>query len=85
MAERGMPPGSGAYLTPRQIEVLELTACGLSGKQIASRLGISRRTVEDHFTRMRERTGTRTTSELVCWATALGIVSPGSGPRHLAP
>jgi DNA invertase Pin-like site-specific DNA recombinase len=64
----------GQLLTPRQIAVLQLAAYGLSGGQIARHLGISVRTVHDHFNRMRERTGTRTGSELIAQAVAGGLV-----------
>jgi DNA invertase Pin-like site-specific DNA recombinase/DNA-binding CsgD family transcriptional regulator len=64
-------------LTARQAEVLRLAGRGLSGKQIARYLGISARTVEDHFSAMRRRTGAHSRSELIaCWA-ATGLVKPG--------
>jgi DNA-binding CsgD family transcriptional regulator len=49
--------GRSSQLTARQPEVLQLSVRGLSGKQIARRIGISVRTVEDHFSAMRLRTG----------------------------
>jgi len=61
-------------LTARQAEVLQLAARGLSGKQIAHHLGISVRTVEDHFSAMRRRTGARTQCELIALAVAAGLV-----------
>ena len=63
-------------LTARQAEVLELAGRGLSGKQIAHHLGISVRTVEDHFSAMRQRTGTHSQIELIACATAAGLVRP---------
>lgn len=57
-------------LTRRQMQVIELAARGLSGKQIARYLGLSRRTVEDHFTAARHRLGAATRAELV--AVAMG-------------
>jgi DNA invertase Pin-like site-specific DNA recombinase len=65
------------HLTGRQAEVLQLAARGLSGKQIAHHLGISARTVEDHFSAMRQRTGARSQSELIAFGTAAGLVQPG--------
>jgi DNA-binding CsgD family transcriptional regulator len=67
-------PGGTAYLTPRQAQVLELAARGLNDKEIATYLGISRRTVRDRFNEMRERTGTRTRAELIARAAEAGLV-----------
>ena len=64
-------------LTARQAEVLRLAGRGLTGKQIARYLGISARTVEDHFSAMRQRTGTRSRSELIAYWAATGLVKAG--------
>ena len=72
------------HLTDRQAEVLQLAVRGLSGKQIAHHLGISVRTVEDHLSAMRQRTGAHSHSELIVYATATGLVNPGStGPEMI--
>ena len=63
-------------LTARQAEVLQLAAYGLSSKQIAHHLGISARTVEDHFSAMRQRTGAHSQGELIAHGTAVGLVKP---------
>ena len=47
-------------LTPREIEILRLAAEGYTNKDIAARLGISRRTVELHRTNMIRKLGLRT-------------------------
>jgi two-component system response regulator FixJ len=52
-------------LTDRQRQVLDLAVTGLSNKEIAARLGISFRTVENHRAWMMERTGARNLAELV--------------------
>jgi DNA-binding CsgD family transcriptional regulator len=44
---RGTPKGSGG-LTRREMEVLELLAEGLSNRELAARLCITRKTVENH-------------------------------------
>jgi len=84
MAEfRGIQPcavsasTTGTSLTSRQTEVLQLAGRGLSGKQIANSLGISVRTVEDHFSTMRARTGARSQGELIAYWAAVGLVRPG--------
>jgi DNA invertase Pin-like site-specific DNA recombinase len=81
-AGQSVMPGSdrAARLTARQAEVLQLAATGLSGKQIARQLGISPRTVEDHFSAMRQRTGARSDCELVAYGVAAGIVIPAPAP-----
>ncbi len=78
-------PGGTAHLTPRQAEVLELAIRGLGDKEIAAYLGISRRTVEDRFDEMRERTGTRTRTELAACAAEAGLVQPATGNSRATP
>src|SRR5690348_9857579 len=64
-------------LTARQAEVLQLAGHGMCSKQIARSLGISVRTVEDHFSAMRARTGARSQGELIAYWAATGVVKPG--------
>uniref|UniRef100_UPI000B29B7CA response regulator transcription factor n=1 Tax=Nocardia xishanensis TaxID=238964 RepID=UPI000B29B7CA len=45
-------PGGPATLTPREREVAELAARGHPNKEIAHRLYLSPRTVEDHLSRI---------------------------------
>jgi FixJ family two-component response regulator len=59
-------------LTDRQKQVMELAAAGLSNKEIALRLGISPRTVENHRAWMMERMGARNLAELIRLVTQLG-------------
>jgi DNA invertase Pin-like site-specific DNA recombinase/DNA-binding CsgD family transcriptional regulator len=63
-------------LTARQVAVLRLAGRGLSGKQIARHLGISVRTVEGHFSSMRQRTGAHSQGELIAYGAAAGVVKP---------
>jgi DNA invertase Pin-like site-specific DNA recombinase len=72
-------PAATAQLTRRQAEVLDLAARGLCSKHIATNLGISRRTVDDRFREMRQRTGARTRAELIACAVAAGLVKPEPG------
>ena len=65
------------HLTGRQAQVLRLAGRGLSGKQIARHLGISVRTVEDHFSAMRQRTGAHSQGELIAYGAVAGLVQPG--------
>jgi len=61
-------------LTPRQREVLQLLAEGLSAKEIASSLSISTRTVEFHKYQMMEALDIHTNAELVHFAIKHGLV-----------
>ena len=63
-----------AALTPRQREILQLLAGGLSAKEIGSTLGISARTVEFHKYQMMERLDLHTSAELVHFAIKHGII-----------
>ncbi|MFD1859181.1 LuxR family transcriptional regulator [Aeromicrobium camelliae] len=51
----GMP--NGETLTPREQQVSELIAAGLTNAEIAGRLHLSRRTVEGHIARLYRKTG----------------------------
>ncbi len=63
-------------LSPREREVMEFVAAGLSNKAIANRLGISSRTVETHRARVMEKTGATSVSEL----TRLALELRDQGP-----
>lgn len=52
-------------LTARQREVMELTVSGLSNREIAARLDISIKTVENHRAWVMERVGARNLADLV--------------------
>lgn len=56
-------------LTPRQLEVLALTAAGKSMRQIAEALNLTPKTVAFHKYRMMHQLGLRSTAELVAFAT----------------
>jgi DNA-binding NarL/FixJ family response regulator len=62
-------------ISPRQREILQLLVEGKSGKEIASLLDISARTVEFHKYRMMEQLSIKTSAELVQYAVKHGIVS----------
>lgn len=52
-------------LTPREREVLDAIALGLTHRQVGERLGISPRTVEVHKGRVMEKLGAKTLAELL--------------------
>jgi two-component system CheB/CheR fusion protein len=66
-----------AGLTQREREVMELVVAGHANKEIAARLGISQRTIENHRAAVMKRMGATSLSELVRLALAgAGIDSP---------
>ena len=67
-------PTRSAALTPRQREILQLLAEGKSAKEIASALGLSARTVEDHKYRLMETLGIENSAELIHFAIKHGLV-----------
>jgi DNA-binding NarL/FixJ family response regulator len=68
----GSARGEGSSLRPllaaRELEILRLVADGLTDNEIGKQLYISPRTVQNHLTRIREKTGLRRRSELARWA-----------------
>ncbi len=84
-AEQARPPFSvraskapSTELTSRQSEVLYLVVAGLGTKEIASRLGISIKTVEAHRSRLKARLGVHNVAGLVREALRLDLVPPGA-------
>jgi DNA-binding CsgD family transcriptional regulator len=67
------------HLTSRQLDILGLVAVGLSDKQIALKLGVSRRTVRTHFEKLFAEHGLRSRAEAV--ALWLGRPSSPLEPR----
>lgn len=59
-------------LSEREREVLGLTAAGRRQAEIATALGISERTVENHLRNIRQRIGVKTTAQAVQAAIRLG-------------
>ena len=62
-------------ITPRQREILQLLAEGMSAKEVGAVLEITARTVEFHKYQMMETLGIRTSAELIVFAIKHGIVS----------
>jgi len=67
-ATRGETSHLRPLLGDREHEVLRLVAGGSTDKEIAQILYISPRTVQNHLTRVREKTGLRRRAELTRWA-----------------
>lgn len=78
-ALRGARPkptiGPPLSLTPRELEVLELLAEGLSNRLIAGRLGISEHTAKFHVNAILDKLGAETRTEAVVLAARSGVLS----------
>ena len=63
--------GEQSYVRPlqgRELDVMRLVVQGKTDNEIGKELFISPRTVQNHLTRVREKTGLRRRSELTRWA-----------------
>jgi DNA-binding NarL/FixJ family response regulator len=67
-----------ADLTPREREVVQLVATGLSNEEIAGQLYVSQSTVKTHAGRAMVKLSVRDRAQLVVAAYEAGIVQPGS-------
>lgn len=71
----GPPPqSSGAALTPRQHEVLELIADGLPAKAVSARLGVTETTVRTHIREILRELGAHSQLEAVANARRKGLL-----------
>jgi DNA-binding NarL/FixJ family response regulator len=56
-------------LTPREREMAELVARGLTNRQIASDLYLSERTIENHVSKILRKLGLASRAQVATWAT----------------
>ena len=69
----GMFPGDFSNslqmsLSAREMEIIELVADGLTNQEIAQKLTISKRTVDNHVSNMFTKTGSKNRVALLNWA-----------------
>ena len=71
LAGKYQPPAS---LSDRELEILDLVAIGLTNQEVAERLEISKRTVDNHVSNILTKTKTENRVELVRWGLQWGKV-----------
>ncbi len=68
LRSRSAPDAEQVELSPRETEVLRLVVEGLLNKQIATRLGITERTVKAHLTSVFQQIGVADRTQAALWA-----------------
>jgi DNA-binding NarL/FixJ family response regulator len=77
VARQARETARAARLTPRERQVMQLIAQGLSTRQIASNLGVSERTAETHISNLYHKLEVRTRVQALHRAAGLGLVNLG--------
>lgn len=75
--ERPMAGGeaqNAGALSERELQIVELVAAGLTNQDIAEKLEISKRTVDNHISNILTKTATGNRVELTRWALQWGKV-----------
>lgn len=66
-----------ASISRRELEILEFVSLGLTVKQVATRLGLSPRTVEAHIAKLYRKLGVRNRVQAISRAVSLGLIRIG--------
>lgn len=61
-------------LSDRELQIIDLVATGFTNQEIAGKLEISKRTVDNHISNILTKTGTENRVALVRWALLWGKV-----------
>ena len=76
--EGGMRPETLIQaLTPREVEVAQAVALGLSNREVAERLGLAEKTVKNHVSDVLDKLGLSRRAQIVALFTAGSLAQPG--------
>ncbi|MBD2576645.1 response regulator transcription factor [Oscillatoria sp. FACHB-1406] len=68
------PTSAPVTLSEREVQIIDLVASGLTNHEIAEKLEISKRTVDNHISNILTKTKTENRVSLVRWALQWGKV-----------
>ena len=68
-------------LSPREREVVQLVAQGLTSRDMARRLTVTERTVNTHLERIRDKLGVRSRAEITAWLMQPGVTPDQTSDR----
>jgi predicted ATPase/DNA-binding CsgD family transcriptional regulator len=71
-------------LSPRELEVVKLVAAGMTNRQIAKRLFVAERTVDNHLEHVREKLAVKTRAQIAAWVVQRGL-APGPATEQSHP
>lgn len=77
LEQEGQNSPLNAKLTKRESDVIRYIADGLTSRQTAQKLGISKRTIDAHISSAQFKLGCDNRQQLICIATNLGLIYPG--------
>lgn len=69
-----------AKLSPRELEVVIMLACGCNNAEVADQLGISSKTIDTHRSNAIKKIGARNNSDLTRFALLHGLVNLDGTP-----
>lgn len=61
-------------LTPRQLQIIALSASGYTGSEISGEIYLSLHTVRNYIKAAKKRTGARNLSQMVAWCIRDGLL-----------
>ncbi len=76
------PPHKTSLLTPREVEVTNMLAQGLTNQEIAQKLVVAESTVKSHIRNVLRKTQTHNRAEIVAWAMHMGLIDSEFNPEN---